>query len=161
MTIRKSTLADIPRMMDIFATARSFMAATGNPHQWSVTYPSVELLTADIQSGDSFVCLNDEGRVVATFVLRGGSDPTYAVIRNGSWPHSRPYGTIHRIASSGEERGIFTRVMAYALQHYATLRIDTHPDNRVMRHALSAAGFEYCGIINCWNGDERLAFQYN
>ena len=21
------------------------------------------------------------------------------------------------------------------------------------------AGFEYCGIIHCWNGDERLAFQ--
>lgn len=160
MTIRQAVLSDIPLMQEIFAIARRFMAATGNPHQWAATYPSVEQLTADINSGDSFVCL-EKGRMVATFVLRGGNDPTYATIYDGAWTHNNPYATIHRIASNGEVRGIFRAVMAYALERYATIRIDTHRDNRVMQHAIERAGFEYCGIIHCWNGDERLAYQYN
>lgn len=160
MTIRNATLADIPQMMDIFAIARRFMAETGNPNQWAATYPSVEQLTADINSGDSYVCLEND-RMVATFVLRGGNDPTYDIIYDGAWKNNNPYATIHRIASSGEVKGIFRKTMDYALQHYSTIRIDTHRDNKVMQHAVTSFGFEYCGIIHCWNGAERLAYQYN
>lgn len=160
MTIRKSTLADIPQMMEIFAIARRFMAATGNPSQWSATYPSVEQLRDDVMSGNSYVCIENE-RIVATFLLRGGNDPTYDVIYDGAWPNSNPYATIHRIASSGEIKGIFARVMAFALRTYVTIRIDTHRDNKVMQHVIEKAGFEFCGIIHCWNGDEREAYQYN
>lgn len=35
MIIRNATEQDIPRMKEIFAIARAFMAATGNPHQWA------------------------------------------------------------------------------------------------------------------------------
>lgn len=160
MTIRNATLDDIPRMREIFAIARRFMAATGNPNQWADTYPSLEQLQDDINSGDSYVCLEAD-RVVATFVLRGGNDPTYDVIYQGSWKNDNPYATIHRIASSGEVKGIFTHAMKFALLHYSTIRIDTHRDNKVMQKAILKAGFIYCGIIHCWNGDERLAYQYN
>lgn len=160
MLIRKSTKADLPRMLDIFATARRFMALTGNPHQWAETYPSAQLLMEDVESGDSYVCVEGD-KVVGTFVLRGGDDPTYNIIYNGAWPNARPYATIHRIASSGEVKGIFSAAVDFALNHYSTLRIDTHRDNHVMQEAVRKAGFDYCGIIHCWNGDERLAFQYN
>lgn len=160
MTIRKSTELDIPRMQEIFAIARRFMAETGNPNQWAKSYPSYEQLQDDINSGDSYVCLEDD-RVVATFVLRGGDDPTYNIILGGAWKNDNPYATIHRIASSGEVKGIFCKVMEYALLHYDTIRIDTHRDNKVMQNAIDKAGFTYCGIIHCWNGDERLAYQYN
>ncbi len=146
-------------MKEIFAIARKFMAETGNPHQWADTYPSHEQLMKDIISGDSYVCLAD-GKIVATFVLRGGNDPTYDLIYDGAWKDDNPYATIHRIASCGEVRGIFNTAMEFALQRYDTIRIDTHRDNQVMQHAIMKAGFEYCGIIHCWNGDERLAFQY-
>lgn len=159
MHIRKSTFEDIPRMQEIFAIARKFMAETGNPHQWAETYPSLEQLTDDIESGDSYVCLSG-ARIVGTFVLRGGDDPTYAVIYEGAWTNDRPYATIHRIASSGEVKGIFHIAMEYALQQYDTIRIDTHRDNVVMQNAIDKAGFSYCGIIHCWNGDERLAYQF-
>ena len=158
MTIRKATLEDIPRMQEIFAISRKFMAETNNPNQWADTYPSVELLKDDIDSGDSYLCLN-EGKMVATFVLRGGNDPTYDKIYEGAWKNENPYATIHRIASSGEVKGIFKTVIEYALQYYDTIRIDTHRDNKVMQNAIAKAGFEYCGIIHCWNGDERLAYQ--
>lgn len=160
MIIRKATLEDIPLMQVVFAIARRFMAETGNPNQWAENYPSIEQLTYDINSGDSYVCLK-EGKIVATFVLRGGNDPTYDVIYDGAWKNDYPYATIHRIASNGEVKGIFRIVMEYALQQYDTIRIDTHRDNIVMQNAIAKAGFEYCGIIHCWNGDERLAYQYN
>ena len=184
MTIRKATKADIPQMMAIFAIARKFMAETGNPNQWEESYPSVGLLADDINSGDSYVCM-EKGRVVATFVLHGGDDPTYDIIYDGAWKNNNPYATIHRIATNGKAKGVFRMAMEYALQHYSTIRIDTHRDNKVMQHVIEKAGFEYCGIIHCWNrrqtesnqarlycrgakeegrkvnGDERLAYQYN
>ena len=157
--IRQATTADIPCLQILFAIGRRFMAATGNPHQWAPDYPGVALLQADIDSGDSYVVYRSDDSIVAAFVLRGGIDPTYHDIYEGAWLNDAPYATIHRIVSSGEEHGIFDFVMNFALQHYDTVRIDTHRDNVVMQHLLDKAGFRYCGIIHCWNGDERLAYQ--
>ncbi len=157
ISIRKSSTSDIPRLQEIFAIARKFMAETGNPTQWTADYPSEELLLNDISSGDSYVCIMDD-RIVGTFVLRGGNDPTYDVIYDGEWLNDLPYATIHRIASSGEMKGIMHLAMEFALQHYHTIRIDTHRDNTVMQNAILKEGFTYCGIIHCWNGSERLAY---
>lgn len=160
LTIRKTTIADIPRLQVIFDIARRFMAETGNPSQWTEGYPSCEQILEDIENGDSYVVQTADGNIVATFVLRGGADPTYEVIYEGRWLNDKPYATIHRIASTGEQKGIFSLALQFALQQYDTIRIDTHRDNKVMRNAIEKAGFKYCGIIHCWNGDERLAYQY-
>lgn len=157
--VRKTELNDIEHLKDIFARARSFMEMTGNPDQWGDGYPSEELILDDISSGDSYVCVS-EGRVVATFVLRGGDDPTYAQIYEGQWLDSAPYATIHRIASSGEIKRIFHIALQFALTLYDSIRIDTHSDNKVMQAAILKEGFRYCGVIRCWNGTERLAYQY-
>lgn len=159
LSIRKSAPDDIPEMLEIFAAARRFMAETGNPDQWSEDYPGEELLKSDIASGDSHVILS-EGRIVATFVLRPGNDPTYDIIHDGNWPDDLPYATIHRIASRGERKGMLHAAMQYALERYSAIRIDTHRDNTVMRNAIAKEGFTYCGIIHCWNGTERLAYQF-
>lgn len=159
ITLRQTRVSDMPRLQQIFASARNFMRGSGNPNQWSDDYPSVELLQSDIESGDSYVVIY-QGRVVATFVLRGGIDPTYNVIYGGAWLNDMPYGTIHRIASGGELKGVFAIAMSFAEQMYTSIRIDTHRDNRVMQHILEQNGFTYCGVIHCWNGDERLAFQF-
>lgn len=159
LSIRKSAPEDIPEMLEIFAAARRFMAGTGNPNQWTEDYPGEELLKSDIVSGDSHVILS-EGRIVATFVLRPGNDPTYDTIYDGNWPDDLPYATIHRIASRGERKGMLHAAMQYALERYSAIRIDTHRDNTVMRNAIAKEGFTYCGIIHCWNGTERLAYQF-
>ena len=159
LSIRKSAPEDIPEMLEIFAAARRFMAGTGNPDLWSEDYPGEELLKSDIASGDSHVILS-EGRIVATFVLRPGNDPTYDTIYDGNWPDDLPYATIHRIASRGERKGMLHAAMQYALERYSAIRIDTHRDNTVMRNAIAKEGFTYCGIIHCWNGTERLAYQF-
>ncbi len=159
LIIRRSAVEDIPQMQAIFTIARKFMAETGNHNQWKTDYPSEALLHEDIESGDSHVVLKDN-RIVATFLLRGGVDPTYNIIYDGKWLNDTPYATIHRIAGNGEVNGIFHTAMQFALLHYSNIRIDTHRDNKVMQNIIIKEGFRYCGIINCRDGSERLAYQY-
>ena len=50
MRIRKSTEQDVPRMMEIYAHARAFMAAHGNPNQWGPNqWPPEELIRRGIR----------------------------------------------------------------------------------------------------------------
>lgn len=158
--IRRSCLEDIPRLLEIFAIARRFMEETGNPTQWADDYPSIELLKSDINSKDSYV-VTLGSHIVATFVLRSGIDPTYNIIYDGEWLNDNTYATIHRIASSGELKGILSIAMQFAYQNYDDIRIDTHRNNHTMQNAVKKEGFQYCGIIHCWNGSERLAFQFS
>ena len=160
VSIRHTRMEDIPRLQALFSHARSFMLETGNPSQWTAAYPSEELLRKDIGSRDSYVVEDEKQTVIATFVLRGGVDPTYDVIYEGRWLNDAPYATIHRIASDGTRKGILHLAMQFALLDYRNIRIDTHRDNQVMRNAIAKEGFVYCGIIHCWNGDERVAYQF-
>ena len=158
LLIQRTTPENLSQLKGIFAHARKFMTETGNPHQWAENYPSDEILQKDRESRSSFVCLKDH-KIVATFVLKGGKDPTYDEIFGGEWLSDKPYATIHRIASSGEVKGIFHTVLKFALEQYRSIRIDTHRDNQVIQNAILKEGFRYCGIIHCWNGEERLAYQ--
>jgi len=56
MEIRHTDHADLPRMLEIYAFARRFMAEHGNPNQWGPTnWPPEELLRADIAAGNSCI----------------------------------------------------------------------------------------------------------
>lgn len=60
MIIRKSTEKDFPRIMKIYAFARDFMKAHGNPNQWGPTnWPLEALIHNDIKDGNSYVCISD------------------------------------------------------------------------------------------------------
>ena len=107
MEIRKSTEQDIPRMMEIYARARAFMAAHGNPNQWGPTgWPPEPLIRQDIAQGHSYVCVH-EGRVVGTFFFISGEDiePCY---RAGVDPLQAPLpeAEIRRLAKVWEDYGI-------------------------------------------------------
>ena len=68
MKIRKSTEADLDRMMKIYARARAFMAGQGNPNQWGPTHwPPAALIRQDIRDGNSYVCVDDQGKILGTF----------------------------------------------------------------------------------------------
>ena len=85
MYIRKAAEGDLPRMMEIYAAARRFMAAHGNPNQWGPTnWPPEERIRADIAEGSSYVCVR-QNRVVGAFYFRQGEEiePTYQRIEPG------------------------------------------------------------------------------
>lgn len=163
MTIRKTELGDLPRLMEIYAFARAFMAAHGNPRQWGPTnWPPEALLRADIASGHSYVCLNDEGRVIGTFYFIQGQDiePLYRGITDGAWRDDSPYGVVHRIAADGSERGIGAYCLNWAYEQCGHMRIDTHGDNRVMQRLLEKLGFVRCGTVFVEEDDDpRLAYE--
>ncbi|MBQ2291815.1 MAG: GNAT family N-acetyltransferase [Paludibacteraceae bacterium] len=159
MTIRPTTYADIEALMAIFAHARAQMIADGNSSQWGDGYPSREQLMSDIQRGVSYV-VEHNGQPCATFVFIIGDDPTYHYIEDGQWlDDTLPYGTIHRIASNGEQRGIFNTVLHWCSAQCPNIRIDTHQDNTRMIHLIEQAQFTRCGIIYTRDNSPRIAYQ--
>ena len=150
MKIRKSTELDFDRIMEIYAFARTFMAEHGNPNQWGPTnWPPEELIHNDISEGKSYVCLNDEDKVIGTFFYTYGKDieSTYKDIADGEWIDDSAYGVVHRIASDGSEKGIGIFCINWAFDQCKHLRIDTHGDNVVMQNLVKKLGFVHCGTI--------------
>ncbi len=163
MQIRKAEKQDLGRIMEIYAYAREFMAAHGNPNQWGPTaWPPEDLIRRDIKEGKSYVCVSDGGRVIGVFFFDYGKDiePAYRVITDGAWIGEDTYGAVHRIASDGSEKGIGSFCIRWALGQCGHIRIDTHPDNYVMQNMLKKLGFVHCGTIYVEEDEyPRLAFE--
>ena len=163
--IRPATAADLPALRPVFEAAKGIMRADGNLHQWDAPgFPPDDLLLRDIERDGGFVILSgaeggvEESIIVAYFALLPSPEPTYDVI-DGAWLTNEPYGVIHRMASYPEVHGIFSAVVNFAAARYPRLRIDTHRDNRIMRHLIEKHGFTYCGIIWLADCTPRLAYE--
>ncbi len=157
MTVRKALISDFERIQEIFASAREFMRRSGNPTQWGGARPPSERTLDDISNGVCYV-ICDGGRTVGVFSFITGDDPTYRSI-DGEWLNNLPYGTIHRLASDGSVRGVFSACLEYCSAISKNIRIDTHRDNAPMLRLLSEHGFKLCGTIVTDDGTPRLAFQ--
>lgn len=156
--IRLATERDLPRVFEVYATARQLMAQNGNPTQWGDFYPPHEMLRADVPAGRLWVVERD-GVIRAAFALVFGEDPSYGYIE-GAWRRSDPYATIHRLGSDGSG-GIYDEVLAFCREKSDYLRIDTHHDNRVMQHLAERSGFCRSGIIYmCDDGTPRIAYEW-
>ena len=160
MYICKSKEENFGEIKEIYERAKEFMAENGNPGQWVNGYPYPELILEDIKNGNSYLVKEtpESEEASGCFVFIKGEDETYRKI-NGSWLNEKPYGTIHRIASKTQGKGIMHLALEFCFKQTDNLRIDTHENNRVMRSILEKEGFTFCGIIETHNGTERLAFQ--
>lgn len=157
--IRQSNAGDFDRIMEVYESAKKFMRSRGNMTQWTGGYPSRELILNDIALGHHFIGFDDEGEVLMVFSFILGEDPTYKKIEGGEWLNDKPYGTIHRIASSGSRGGMLKECVRFCFAFTDNIRIDTHADNAEMQQAILHSGFKYCGIIHIADGSPRLAFQ--
>ena len=158
-TIRKSTLADLPTILNLRDQAREIMRSYGNIYQWPEGYPRDDMFLKDIELGGSHVMLDEQGTIVGTFALLPSPEVTYNVIYDGQWLNEEPYYVIHRIASTPDSHGILDALLDYCENRVSNIRIDTHEANVIMRKGLEKHGYQYCGIIHLLNGDERMAFQ--
>lgn len=160
MDIIKSTKNDISEILNIFDIARDYMVSHGNATQWGKGYPGEDVLVRDIEDGNSYV-ITENGKIVGTFSFIIGDEPTYHVIKNGNWNQDRLYGTIHRLASSGETKGIARTCFDFCANQIDYIRIDTHKDNQAMQNAILHYGFVKCGNIYVRDGAERIAYDYS
>lgn len=158
MEIRKAVKEDFERIMQIYRDAQKFMKENGNPTQWGDEYPSEELVLQDIETGLSYVCINDE-KIVGVFYFKQGDDETYKNIYEGSWLDNEEYAVVHRIASV--QKGVGGFCLDRAFEKYPNIRIDTHKDNIPMQRLLKKKGFVYCGKIYIEGYGEGIAFQKN
>ena len=158
-TIRKSTLADLPTILNLRDKAREIMRSYGNTFQWPDGYPRDDMFKKDIELGGSHVMLDETETIVGTFALLPSPEVTYNKIYKGQWLDDEPYYVIHRIASTPESHGILDALLDYCESRVANIRIDTHEANIIMRKGLERHGYHYCGIIYLLDGNERLAFQ--
>lgn len=154
--IRTAQWEDLPRIQEIYANARKFMAETGNPNQWGNITPMTSVLEDDIRKGDLFVMTKDE-IIHGVFYFYIGIDPTYGEIEDGQWRSNTPYGTIHRIAGDGSG-GVLATAVAFGKERIDHIRIDTHEDNKIMQRAIAKQGFQRSGIIHLANGSPRIAY---
>ncbi|WP_300368190.1 GNAT family N-acetyltransferase [Brachyspira sp.] len=160
MHIRKTTVNDIEKILEIFDYAIKFMAENNNPNQWVNGYPNREYVEIDIQNDSSYVCIDDNGDIVGTFSFMIGEDENYDEIYDGNWLNDDEYGTIHRIAVMGGRKGVASFCLKFCLEICGNIRVDTYKDNIPMLNFLKKEGFEQCGtIILKMNGDNRIAFQ--
>ncbi|MGI5097333.1 N-acetyltransferase [Treponema socranskii] len=157
MTIRNALQKDFDDILRIYARAREYMKHSGNPTQWGENFPPETLINDDIREKRNYV-VEADGGIHGVFAFIPGADPTYARIE-GAWKSDAPYGTIHRIASDGELKGVFAAAIAFCKTRSAHLRIDTHADNKTMRYAIEKAGFKKCGIIYIEDGSPRIAYE--
>ena len=162
MMVRRSAEEDFPRIMEIYAHARRFMAEHGNPNQWGPTnWPPEDLIHLDIADGSSYVCISDN-RIVGTFFFTQGEDieQTYQLIEGGEWKGGSAYGVVHRLAGDGSEKGIGKFCIDWAFARCGYLRMDTHGDNYVMQSLLKKCGFTFCGTIHVTEDNyPRLAYE--
>ena len=156
-TVRTAQPADLPRILEIYAYARKFMAEHGNPTQWGTNKPGEALLRQDIGQQRLQVVASTE-QIHGVFYFYIGEDPTYGQIRDGAWLSDAPYGTIHRVAADGSG-GVFGACLQWCLGQTKHLRIDTHANNLVMQHVIEKNGFSRRGIIFVEDGSERIAFE--
>ena len=162
MNIRKSTPDDIHLILNMYDHSRSVMRADGNMTQW-VGYPLREDVEEDIKRGVSYIVESGKWKVesAGTFALVPGEEPTYNYIDHGRWiDEQTPYSTLHRMAAHSGAHGIADIAFHYAKEQASHLRVDTHHDNRPMRHILEKEGFVYCGIIYMPDGAPRDAYEW-
>ena len=157
--IRQATEADLEQIREIYSQARVFMAASGNPTQWTDGYPQENVIRSDLSQGHLFVYEQDN-RVLGVFCYFEGVEPDYAQIHDGTWIRDGAYGVVHRIAVASGSKGIGAACLNDAFSRCGNLRIDTHRNNLPMQRLLAKTGFQYCGIIYLTkDGSERLAYQ--
>ncbi len=156
--IRKTTLEDMARRQEIFDLGRMYQQTHGNPNQWKPGYPGRETLLQDVEEGTGYV-VEVDGRIVGTFALIYGEDPTYGYIEDGGWLSDAPYAAVHRVASDGSVKGLGNVMLQWCIRQAGHVRIDTHHDNKTMQHVVEKNGFQYCGVIYLENGDPRVAYE--
>lgn len=156
--IRPSTLDDLPLIMSMIDHSRSIMRANGNNTQWD-GYPTSTTILDDIAKRIHYI-VEDNGNVIGCFTLLKQPEPTYARIEEGLWlDDTTPYRTIHRLACAPDVHGVARQAFDWSETQCASIRVDTHSDNHIMRHIIQQHGYTYCGIVYMNDGTPREAYQ--
>ncbi|MEE1181762.1 MAG: hypothetical protein UHY90_05870 [Treponema sp.] len=163
LTYRKAEKNDLPRIIEIIHDAQAVLKADGID-QWQDGSPNPEVIQQDMEFRSAFVIIADNA-VEGFFVVSFEPEEDYKNPAKGKFKFNLPYATIHRTAISKNCKGKgishFMFESAFAEIKEAGLnfaRIDTHLENKRMRHIMMREGFEESAVIVLSSsGQERIA----
>lgn len=168
MKVRKAVLNDLDSIMLIIEEAKRFLKEQGID-QWQNGSPNDELILGDIKKEQGYV-LFEEKEIIAYMALCYGEDASYHTVYDGEWIYPNAiYGTIHRTAISSKFRGRGIAKLLFQAaddlcreKNLNSIRIDTHPDNELMKHLIIREGYQPCGYVFLQqDGTKRLVFEKN
>lgn len=166
MEFRKSTKADVLKIMEIIQEAQGHLKKSGI-NQWQNNYPNNDVIESDILKNESYVLI-DNDKIAGTFALSFKDDKSYATIYEGEWLNHGKHSTIHRVAigESFRGQGLASKIINFATElsinnNVDSIRVDTHKDNIAMQRLLEKNNFKYCGIIYLEDKSPRIAFEKN
>lgn len=166
MKVRKAIIKDLDVIMMIIEEAKAFLKEQGID-QWQNGTPNNEIILDDIKKEQGYV-FEENQEILAYMALCYGEDESYHAVYDGEWQCPNAiYGTIHRTAISSNYRGkgIARRLFQAAEdmcvnESMESIRIDTHPNNELMKHLIIRESYQPCGyILLQQDGTKRLVYE--
>lgn len=162
--IRQATEEDLKEVLELYRQAAEFLKEH-NVDQWQNGYPNQQTFFDDLDKESVYVLCNEE-KVIGVATILDEIDHNYDVIDEGQWLQDGPYVCIHRITVDNSFKGaglanlfIEKSIDIANEKGYASIRIDTHPDNLTMRKFLKRQGFTKCGNIYLETKELRLGYE--
>ena len=161
MIFRKATEQDIPAIEQIIRAASTRLGAAGID-QWQRGYPNRSSIEKDVTEGVGMVlCEGDTILVYGAVIFTG--EPAYNDLTGGEWLTQGEYACVHRLCTNeifvgmGFSKHFMLAAEAMASERVKSIRIDTHPDNKIMQGLICRLGYSYCGDVVIES--RRLAYE--
>lgn len=161
MIFRKATKADIETIAAMVKAASSRLCAAGID-QWQRGYPNRESVERDVERGVGMVLCEGEMLIAYGAVIFSG-EPAYDDLTGGKWLTNGEYAVVHRLCVNeifvgmGFAKRFMSAAEAMASERVRSMRIDTHPDNKIMQGLISSMEYTYCGDVVIES--RRLAYE--
>lgn len=160
-TLEQAKEHEAERCFEIIDEGRRFQREQGFV-QWTDDYPNMDTIRRDVAERTGYV-LKADGVIAGYMCIDFSGEPAYQEIE-GAWRADRAYAVVHRMAFSGEFRGMGLVDTAFGLiedlcleRGVGYIRVDTDFPNKRMQHILDKNGFVQCGVI-VFQGSGKLAY---
>ena len=152
--IRLVKSEEIVAVMDIIEYAKILLKEQSE--QWQHGYPNEAVLLDDIAKNRLYGAYSPDGVLAGIAAIIVGLDTDYIYIEDGNWlsPTAETDVVVHRVATNrdffgkGVAKSLFLFAMDYAKKiGAASLKGDTHKNNKPMQKVFDSVGMSYRGVI--------------
>lgn len=150
-TVRAAVSADLEALWALVGRAVAHMNASGNP-QWGADYPTRAHYVGDLEAGELYVAVNEEGRLLGCACINGDESPEYAEV---AWTYTGPVLSVHRLAvdPAVQRQGVATALLTHAEdlargRGVKALHVDTYAKNDRMQALFTKRGYVRRGDIS-------------
>lgn len=161
MIFRHATAEDIDRIVEIVSHASQRLGKAGID-QWQRGYPNRQSIEQDVADGVGVIlCLGAEILAYGAVIFTG--EKAYDDLTGGEWLTKGEYAVVHRLCVSeifvgmGFAKQFMRAAETMAAERVAAMRIDTHPENKIMQNMIEKLGYTYCGDVIIES--RRLAYE--